>query len=127
MESPLSHSCMHPDHERFEAPLTPALSPCEGERENVRQSRCKGWRVGRFMDRGKSQHALGLTPRMKSNPLRTSVIGSYPFPGWLEFSCQHLDQFGESDRAELQDDVVTVALHDQLAAGLDVITDGEQT
>jgi 5-methyltetrahydropteroyltriglutamate--homocysteine methyltransferase len=64
---------------------------------------------------------------MKDNPLRTSVIGSYPFPGWLEFSCQHLDQFGPTDRSELQDDAVIVALHDQLAAGLDVITDGEQT
>jgi 5-methyltetrahydropteroyltriglutamate--homocysteine methyltransferase len=64
---------------------------------------------------------------MKENPLRTTVIGSYPFPGWLEFSCQHLDQFGQSDRAELQDDAVIIALHDQLAAGLDVITDGEQT
>lgn len=64
---------------------------------------------------------------MKENPLRTSVIGSYPFPGWLEFSCRHLDQFGDSDRAEVQDDAVIVALHDQLAAGLDVITDGEQT
>jgi 5-methyltetrahydropteroyltriglutamate--homocysteine methyltransferase len=64
---------------------------------------------------------------MKENPLRTSVIGSYPFPGWLEFACRSLDQFGDSDRAELQDDAVIVALHDQLAAGLDVITDGEQT
>jgi 5-methyltetrahydropteroyltriglutamate--homocysteine methyltransferase len=64
---------------------------------------------------------------MKSNPLRTSVIGSYPFPGWLDFACAHLDQFGESDRSELQDDAVVIALHDQLAAGLDVITDGEQT
>ncbi len=64
---------------------------------------------------------------MKDNPLRTSVIGSYPFPGWLEFSCQHLDQFGTADRAELQEDAVIAALHDQLAAGLDVITDGEQT
>lgn len=64
---------------------------------------------------------------MKENPLRTSVIGSYPFPGWLEFACQHLDQFGEADRAEIQDDAVITALHDQLASGLDVITDGEQT
>lgn len=64
---------------------------------------------------------------MKERPLRTTVIGSYPFPGWLEFACQHLDQFGAPDRAELQDDAVIAALHDQLAAGLDVITDGEQT
>jgi 5-methyltetrahydropteroyltriglutamate--homocysteine methyltransferase len=64
---------------------------------------------------------------MKERPLRTTVIGSYPFPGWLEFACQHLDQFGEADRAELQEDAVIAAIHDQVAAGLDVITDGEQT
>lgn len=64
---------------------------------------------------------------MKTNPLRTSVIGSYPFPGWLEFASAHLDQFGSADRAEVQDDAVVAALHDQLSAGLDVITDGEQT
>src|SRR5438876_11874687 len=59
--------------------------------------------------------------------LRTTVIGSYPFPGWLEFASQNLDKFGEADREELIDDAVTVAIHDQLEAGLDVITDGEQT
>lgn len=64
---------------------------------------------------------------MKERPLRTTVIGSYPFPGWLEFACLHLDQFGEADRAELQEDAVVTAIHDQVAAGLDVITDGEQT
>jgi 5-methyltetrahydropteroyltriglutamate--homocysteine methyltransferase len=64
---------------------------------------------------------------MKEHPLRTTVIGSYPFPGWLEFACQHLDQFGPGDREELIDDAVTVAVQDQLDAGLDVITDGEQT
>src|SRR5947209_6888981 len=64
---------------------------------------------------------------MKDQPLRTSVIGSYPFPGWLEFCCQHLSEFGEADRAELQEDAVIAAVQDQMAAGLDVITDGEQT
>lgn len=64
---------------------------------------------------------------MQPIPLRTTVIGSYPFPGWLEFACRHLDQFGAADRAELQDDAVTVAIHDQVEAGLDVITDGEQS
>ena len=64
---------------------------------------------------------------MKDRPLRTTVIGSYPFPGWLEFVSQHLDQFGPDDVAEAQDDAVIAAVHDQLAAGLDVITDGEQT
>src|SRR5438067_7034919 len=64
-----------------------------------------------------------MTPR----PLRTTVIGSYSFPAWLEFACAHLDQFGQSDLAELQEDAVIAAVHDQVAAGLDVITDGEQT
>ncbi len=64
---------------------------------------------------------------MKDHPLRTTVIGSYPFPGWLEFACNHLDQFGADDRKELIDDAVAAAIHDQLEAGLDVITDGEQT
>jgi 5-methyltetrahydropteroyltriglutamate--homocysteine methyltransferase len=64
---------------------------------------------------------------MKSHPLRTTVIGSYPFPGWLEFASQHLGEFGPDDMAELQNDAVVAALHDQLEAGLDVVTDGEQT
>lgn len=64
---------------------------------------------------------------MKDCPLRTSVIGSYPFPGWLELAAQNLDRFGPDDLAELQEDAVTCAVHDQLAAGPDVITDGEQT
>ena len=60
-------------------------------------------------------------------PLRTTVIGSYPFPGWLEFASRHLDQFGPDDLAEMQRDAVVAAIHDQVGAGLDVITDGEQT
>jgi 5-methyltetrahydropteroyltriglutamate--homocysteine methyltransferase len=64
---------------------------------------------------------------MKERPLRTTVVGSYPWPGWLEFAAQHLDQFGEADREELQEDAVIAAVHDQVTAGLDVITDGEPT
>jgi 5-methyltetrahydropteroyltriglutamate--homocysteine methyltransferase len=64
---------------------------------------------------------------MKEQPLRTTVVGSYPFPGWLEFAVEHLDQFGVADREEMIDDAVIAAVHDQCAAGLDVITDGEQT
>jgi 5-methyltetrahydropteroyltriglutamate--homocysteine methyltransferase len=60
-------------------------------------------------------------------PLQTTVIGSYPFPGWLEFASAHLDQFGEADIEEMRTDAVIAAVHDQVAAGLDVITDGEQT
>jgi 5-methyltetrahydropteroyltriglutamate--homocysteine methyltransferase len=64
---------------------------------------------------------------MKECPLRTTVIGSYPFPSWLEFASQHLDQFGTAEIAELQEDAVITAIHDQVASGLDVITDGEQS
>lgn len=64
---------------------------------------------------------------MKVRPLRTTVIGSYPFPGWLEFASAHLDQFGPADLEEMLDDAVGAAVKDQLDAGLDVITDGEQT
>ncbi len=64
---------------------------------------------------------------MQSFPLRSSVVGSYPFPGWLEFASRHLDQFGPKDLEELQEDAVIAAIHDQRTAGLDVITDGEQT
>ncbi len=64
---------------------------------------------------------------MKNCPLRSSVIGSYPFPSWLEFASQHLEVFGRSDVSEIQNDAVIAAVHDQVEAGLDVITDGEQT
>lgn len=64
---------------------------------------------------------------MNERPLRTSVVGSYPFPGWLEFATAHLDRFGRDDLAEMQDDAATIAIQDQIRAGLDVITDGEQT
>ncbi len=64
---------------------------------------------------------------MNTRPLRTTVIGSWPFPGWLEWTARNLGQFGPDDIAEAQDDAVRCAIHEQTAAGLDVITDGEQT
>jgi 5-methyltetrahydropteroyltriglutamate--homocysteine methyltransferase len=64
---------------------------------------------------------------MREHPLRTTVIGSYPLPGWLGLATRHLDQFGSADLVELQEDAVIAAVHDQVNAGLDVITDGEQT
>src|SRR5499427_8309060 len=65
--------------------------------------------------------------RRKHRPLETMVIGSYPFPGWLEFASAHQEEFGEADIEELRSDAVIAAVHDQVAAGLNVITDGEQT
>ena len=64
---------------------------------------------------------------MQSIPIRTTVIGSYPFPGWLEFGSQNLEKFGAADIEEMIEDAVIAAIHDQVTAGLDVITDGEQT
>jgi len=64
---------------------------------------------------------------MIHSPIRTTVIGSYPFPSWLEHASVNLDQFGEADIREMQEDAVITAIHDQVSAGLDVITDGEQT
>ncbi len=59
--------------------------------------------------------------------IRTTVVGSYPFPGWLEFATKNLQQFGAADIEEMIEDAVIAAIHDQVTAGLDVITDGEQT
>lgn len=59
--------------------------------------------------------------------IRTTVIGSYPFPSWLEFASQNMDKFGKADLEEIIEDAVIAAIHDQVSAGLDVITDGEQT
>ena len=65
--------------------------------------------------------------REQRRPLQTTVIGSYPFPGWLEFASANLERFGDADIEELRADAVIAAVHDQMAAGLDAITDGEQT
>src|SRR5687768_2808631 len=64
---------------------------------------------------------------MNKFPIRTTVVGSYPFPGWLEFASQNLNKFGAADIEEMIEDAVIAAIHDQVTAGLDVITDGEQT
>jgi 5-methyltetrahydropteroyltriglutamate--homocysteine methyltransferase len=45
----------------------------------------------------------------------------------LEFAAAHLDRFGSDEVRELQEDAVIAAIHDQTAAGLDVITDGEMS
>jgi 5-methyltetrahydropteroyltriglutamate--homocysteine methyltransferase len=54
-------------------------------------------------------------------------VGSYPLPGWLEFASRNLEEFGSADLEEMVEDAVTAAVRDQTDAGLDVITDGEQT
>ena len=64
---------------------------------------------------------------MPHEPIRTTVVGSFPFPGWLELAGAHLDELGPDDREEATRDAVWAAVGDQLRAGLGVITDGEQT
>jgi 5-methyltetrahydropteroyltriglutamate--homocysteine methyltransferase len=60
-------------------------------------------------------------------PIRTTVVGSYPFPGWLELAGAHVGELGSEDREEAIRDSVWAVIGDQLRAGVDVITDGEQT
>jgi 5-methyltetrahydropteroyltriglutamate--homocysteine methyltransferase len=87
------------------------------------------------MSRAKPKHAAVAAEssaqvqdwKNQRRPLQTTVIGSYPFPGWLEFASTHLEQFGEADIQEMRRDAAIAAIHDQVRAGLDVITDGEQT
>ncbi|MDQ3777294.1 MAG: cobalamin-independent methionine synthase II family protein [Actinomycetota bacterium] len=64
---------------------------------------------------------------MPHEAVRTTVVGSYPFPGWLELAAAHIGELGPDDREEAIRDAVWAAVGDQLRAGLDVITDGEQT
>ena len=64
---------------------------------------------------------------MKDPNLRTTVIGSYPLPGWYEYAFSNISSFGEYDRNELINDAVSTVIRDQITAGLDVITDGEMS
>ena len=61
-----------------------------------------------------SESSSAVPDRKKRRPLQTTVIGSYPFPGWLEFASSHLDQFGEADIEEMRADAVIAAVHDQV-------------
>jgi 5-methyltetrahydropteroyltriglutamate--homocysteine methyltransferase len=58
--------------------------------------------------------------------ITTTVIGSYPFPGWLELCAARTAEMGPDDIEEAARDATLVAVMDQVRAGLDVITDGEQ-
>jgi 5-methyltetrahydropteroyltriglutamate--homocysteine methyltransferase len=64
---------------------------------------------------------------MHQIPIKTTVVGSWPFPSWLEFASDNLDKFGPADINEMIEDAVVNAIHDQVTAGLDVISEGEQT
>ena len=63
---------------------------------------------------------------MPHAPIETTVIGSYPFPGWLELVSSRTGEMGPDDLEEAARDATLVAVMDQVRAGLDVISDGEQ-
>ncbi len=63
---------------------------------------------------------------MPHAPVETTVIGSYPFPGWLELCASRSSELGPDDADEAARDATLVAIMDQVRAGLDVISDGEQ-
>jgi 5-methyltetrahydropteroyltriglutamate--homocysteine methyltransferase len=58
--------------------------------------------------------------------ITTTVIGSYPFPGWLELVSGRTGEMGPDDLEEAARDATLAAIMDQVRAGLDVISDGEQ-
>jgi 5-methyltetrahydropteroyltriglutamate--homocysteine methyltransferase len=59
--------------------------------------------------------------------LLTSVVGSHAHPSWFAYGIAGAQrgEFGPADLAEMLDDAVDLAIRDQEAAGVDVITDGE--
>lgn len=64
---------------------------------------------------------------MQTVLLPTTVVGSYALPGWLSHAEEGVraGRFGDKDIEELRHDAVRIAVHDQEAAGIDEITDGE--
>lgn len=61
-------------------------------------------------------------------PIRATIVGSLPKPGWLAEPAilQAPWKPAAGDLAEAQADAVRLTVADQVAAGLDVVTDGEQ-
>jgi 5-methyltetrahydropteroyltriglutamate--homocysteine methyltransferase len=59
--------------------------------------------------------------------LPTSVVGSYAIPAWLWAAWEKIvaGGFGAMDVAETENDAVAIAVRDQEAAGVDLISDGE--
>jgi len=64
---------------------------------------------------------------MSHDELVTSVVGSHAHPGWFTagIAAAQRGEFGPADLAEMLDDAVDLAIRDQEAAGIDVISDGE--
>ena len=59
--------------------------------------------------------------------LPVTTTGGWARPGWWDVlaEAEKEGRFGPADRRELFDDYCQLAIHDQEAAGLDILTDGE--
>ncbi|MFB3921572.1 MAG: methionine synthase [Terriglobia bacterium] len=64
---------------------------------------------------------------MTNKLLPVTTVGSYSWPGWfyLVMSAAERGEMGAQDIEEALNDAVEIALQDQLAAGVDFLTDGE--
>lgn len=64
---------------------------------------------------------------MVNKLLPVTTVGSYAWPGWyyLVMAAAERGEMGPQDLDEALNDAVEVALQDQLAAGVDILTDGE--
>jgi len=62
-----------------------------------------------------------------SDRLPTSVVGSHARPSWFVSGIDAAErgEFGPADLDEMLDDAVDLAIHDQEAAGIDIVCDGE--
>jgi 5-methyltetrahydropteroyltriglutamate--homocysteine methyltransferase len=64
---------------------------------------------------------------MQNKLLPVTTVGSYSWPGWyyLVMAAAERGEMGPQDIEEALNDAVEIALQDQLAAGVDILTDGE--
>lgn len=64
---------------------------------------------------------------MPDKLLPVTTVGSYSWPGWyyLVMAAAERGEMGSQDIAEALNDAVEIALQDQIAAGVDILTDGE--
>jgi 5-methyltetrahydropteroyltriglutamate--homocysteine methyltransferase len=70
---------------------------------------------------------LPMRPGDRPGGLLTSVVGSHARPSWFVAGLEAADrgEFGPVDLDEMLDDAVDLAIRDQEAAGVEVVTDGE--
>jgi 5-methyltetrahydropteroyltriglutamate--homocysteine methyltransferase len=64
---------------------------------------------------------------MAGKLLPVTTVGSYSWPGWyyLVMAAAERGEMGSQDIQEALNDAVEIALQDQIAAGVDILTDGE--